>query len=45
MIAKLPFAYDPAIHDFLAYAPKNVDARQKAGHDERKERLRRTANP
>jgi hypothetical protein len=25
----------PAIHDFLASATKDVDARHKAGHDER----------
>jgi hypothetical protein len=25
---------DPAIHVFLAYGAKDVDARHKAGHDE-----------
>jgi hypothetical protein len=35
---------DPAIHDFLA-TKQDVDARHKAGHDEKKERAGRDPGP
>ncbi len=32
--ASLPLAYVPGIHVFLSVGPKNVDGRDKPGHDE-----------
>jgi len=36
-IIYLPAKRDPAIHAFLFYGSKDVDARTKSGHDERGE--------